>query len=332
MKMPRIFRSIAGAAGHFGPSAITVGNFDGLHAGHRELMRNTVRLAYETGSKPSVLTFHPHPKTIVSTTGAPKLLTLPDERCALMAEEGIFQVLILPFDASIASLSPGDFFSRILAGALGARAVCVGDNFHFGRGQQGRSELLAGFGEPLGVRVEIVETIFRRGAPVSSSEIRRLIELGNVSRAGRLLERPYSISGEVVSGEGRGSKQTVPTLNLEISSLDSAERALPAHGVYITRTFDLDSRRRWPSITNVGKRPTFGGEHLTIETFLLDELTAPTPARIRLEFFRHVRDERRFPGAESLKSQILSDVTRARAYFRRLTRAIPEEPTQARPR
>jgi riboflavin kinase/FMN adenylyltransferase len=284
-------------------------------------------LAQETGSKPSALTFHPHPKTIVSAAGAPKLLTLPEERCALMAGEGIEQVLILPFDQSIASLRPGEFFSRILVETLGAKAVCVGDNFHFGSRKTGRVDILAGLGEGLGVKVEIVDAIRRRGVIVSSSEIRRLIDSGNVSRAGRLLERPYSMSGDVVRGQGRGSKQTVPTLNLEISSLDSAERALPAHGVYITRTFDPDSRRRWPSITNVGHRPTFGGAHLTIETFLLEELTLPAPSRIRLEFFRRVREERRFPDAEALKAQILNDVTRARAFFRRVIRERIAGPT-----
>lgn len=321
----RIFRSLAEAAGAFGPSAVTIGNFDGLHIGHRELMRRTVRLARETDSTPSVLTFHPHPKAIVSSIGAPRLLTLPEERCELMAAEGIGQVLILPFDASIAALDPADFFRRILVNALGARALCVGDNFHFGSKQTGGIDVLKKLGADLGVKVEIVDAIVRRGAVVSSSEIRRLINLGNVSRAGRLLERPYSLSGNVVPGEGRGSRETVPTLNLEITSLDSAERALPARGVYITRTFDPDSRRRWASITNVGRRPTFAGGHLTIETFLLDSLEPPAPARIRLEFFRRVREERRFPDAKALKAQILTDVTRARAYFRRVIREqIPE--------
>jgi riboflavin kinase/FMN adenylyltransferase len=323
----RIFRSLEEAAGVFEPSSVTIGNFDGLHVGHRELMRRTVCLAKETGSKPSALTFHPHPKAIVSTTGAPKLLTLPEERCALMAGEGIEQVLILPFDSSIAALQPAGFFRRILIDTLGARAVCVGDNFHFGRKQAGQVELLAGLGAQLGVKVEIVDAITRRGVVVSSSEIRRLIGAGNVSRAGRLLERPYSMSGDVVSGQGRGSRETVPTLNLEIDSLDSAERALPAKGVYISRTLDTGSNRRWASITNVGDRPTFGGGHLTIETFLLDELRPPTPSRIRLEFFRRVRDEKRFDDAESLKSQIMTDVARARAFFRRVIREQIEEPT-----
>ncbi len=330
--MPRIFRSLDEAAGAFGPSAITIGNFDGLHIGHRELMRRTVRLARETGSKPSVLTFHPHPKAIVSAAGAPRLLTLPEERCALMGEEGIDQVLILPFDASIASLRPAEFFERVLVQELGGRAVCVGDNFHFGSKKTGGIDVLRRLGAELGVKVEIVDAIERRGVVVSSSEIRRLIGTGNVSRAGRLLERPYSISGIVVPGDGRGARETVPTLNLEISSLDSSERALPASGVYITRTFDLDSARRWASITNVGHRPTFAGGHLTIETFLLDSLDPPAPARIRLEFFRYVRKERRFPDASALKAQILSDVTRARAYFRRVTREQIAEPRRPHPR
>jgi riboflavin kinase/FMN adenylyltransferase len=318
----RIFRTLKEARGGFAPSAVTIGNFDGVHAGHGELMRRTQRIAAEHGVKASALTFHPHPTTIVAPERAPRLLTTPDERCALMAADGIEQVLILPFDHEVSNLAPADFFRCVLVEALGARAVIVGDNFHFGRRQAGHTGDLRALGAGAGVQVEVVPLLQRRGIAVSSSEIRRLLALGDVSKANRLLERPYSITGGIVRGEGRGSKQTVPTLNMETGSLEDATSALPADGVYVTRTEDPDSGRRWDSITNIGYRPTFDGRHLTIETFLFGSLEAGTPARIRLEFLRHVRGERRFDSAEELKAQILKDVGRAQSYFRRARRFI----------
>ena len=150
---------------------------------------------------------------------------------------------------------------------------------------------------------------------MSSSEVRRLIEAGNVSLACRLLERPFALEGQVVPGHGVGSKQTVPTLNLHTEA-----ELLPATGVYITRTSDLKSDRRWDSITNVGYRPTFDGDSLTVETFLLSPLSGEPPAEIRVEFLRRVREERKFENPSALKTQILKDVARAQAYFRRTAR------------
>lgn len=319
----RVFRGLEEARQGFAQSAVTIGNFDGVHAGHRQLMRRTCAIAAELGVKPSALTFHPHPATIVAPERTPRLLTTPDERCALMAAEGIEQVLILPFDRDMAAHAPEQFFADVLVRDLGARAVIVGDNFHYGRRQSGHSSDLRAFGERFGVLTEIVPLLRLRGIQVSSSEIRRLLGEGAVAKAARLLQRPYSLSGSVVPGEGRGSTQTVPTLNLETSSLEDSTSALPADGVYVTRTRDLDSARRWNSITNIGYRPTFGGRHLTIETFLLGALDGGTPARIGLEFLRRVRPERRFESAAALKEQILRDVARAQSFFRR-TAHLPQ--------
>jgi riboflavin kinase/FMN adenylyltransferase len=317
----RIFRSLEEARHGFSPSAVTIGNFDGVHAGHRELMRRTVRIAEKWGVKPSALTFTPHPTRIVAPERAPKLLTTPEERCALMAAEGIEQVLILPFDRSVASLQPRDFVRAILQQSLGAKAVVVGDNFHFGKKQSGHVDTLSSLGPDLGIEAEIVPAVWRRGVMVSSSEIRRLLVAGKVAMAGRLLERPFSLSAPVVRGEGRGSKQTVPTLNLDMEFILD-EMAVPATGVYVTRTHDLESGSHWRSITNVGYRPTFGGRGMTIETYLFTPALVDTPGSIKVEFLRRVRAERRFASAGELKSQILHDVARAQTWFRRLDRSI----------
>jgi len=300
---------------HFGPSALTIGNFDGVHAGHRAILRRVVALARERGWKPSVLTFDPHPARIVAPERAPRLLTTPEERVRLMREAGIEQVLILPFTRELAGFSPERFVREIVVERLEARAVLVGDNFRFGHEHAGDTRLLAELGRRYGFLVEAVPAVRMRGRVVSSSEVRGLIEAGNVSLAARLLGRPYALAGEVVSGQGIGSKQTVPTLNLA-----PAAEVLPARGVYITRTADPETGRRWNSVTNIGTRPTFGGDSVTVETFLLDPLEGSSPRAIRVEFLKRLREERRFEDAAALKRQILRDVGRAQTYFGRVLR------------
>jgi riboflavin kinase/FMN adenylyltransferase len=204
--------------------------------------------------EPSVLTFDPHPAAIVAPERAPRLLSTPLERCAWMAEEGIRQVLILPFTPELSGLDPERFCERILAGALKARGVLIGANFRFGRAQVGDTETLARLGTKYDFIVEVIEGVVCRGRMVSSSELRRLLRQGDVSLANRLLGRPYAVSGAVVPGAGIGSRLTVPTLNLRTEA-----GLLPATGVYITRTLDLDGGRNWASVTNVGYRPTFHG-------------------------------------------------------------------------
>jgi len=312
---PRVFHGLEEAPEFFGPCALTIGNFDGVHEGHRRIFRRVREIAGERNLRPSVLTFDPHPTKIVAPARAPKLMTGPEQRAALMAEEGIRQVLILPFDQHFAHLSPEEFVRDILVRRLDARAVLVGHNFRFGYRQAGDVRLLAELGARFGFLTEVVPAVRLRGALVSSTAVRQLVESGQVARACRQLGRPYRVEGRVVAGHGVGSRQAVPTLNLE-----TACEVLPARGVYITRTTDLDSARSWPSVTNIGYRPTFGGDrNLSIETFLLSDLEG-APARIRVEFLRRLREERKFPTPAALKQQILSDAERAKEYFRRLAK------------
>ena len=314
---PRIYRSLEEVGSDFGPCALSIGNFDGVHAGHRRIFRRVVELARERDWKPSALTFHPHPTKVVAPERAPRLLTTPDERCRLMAGEGIEQILILPFGWDIARLDPEGFVQNILVGKLGVRAVLVGSNFRFGHRHAGDTKRLAELGAAYGIVTEVIPAIRVRGCQISSSEIRRLIGVGNVSTAARMLGRPYSLEGDIVPGFGIGSTQTVPTLNLKTD----AEVVMPA-GVYITRTSDVDDGRTWPAVTNVGSRPTFGGSEVSVETHLLAALDGKAPRRIRVEFLRRVREERKFPSAEDLKAQIARDVDRAKRYFRLLDRLL----------
>lgn len=312
-----IARSVNEAAG-FKPCALTIGNFDGVHRAHRQLLRTTLEAARSAGLRPAVLMFDPHPSCVVAPERAPRLLTSIEERCALIRAEGIEQILVQPFTTALARLTPEEFAMQFLRDGLGAKRVIVGENFRFGCKQAGDAQTLKELGARLGFEVRLLETVRWRGRRVSSGEVRKLVAMGEVSIAGRLLERPYAISGEIVRGHGIGSKQTVPTLNLRTEA-----QVIPARGVYITRTKDLDGTRLWNSITNIGYRPTFGetcgtDDTLSIETFLLDPFDGATPERIRLEFLTRVRDERKFESPEALKAQILRDVGRAKTYFRRV--------------
>jgi riboflavin kinase / FMN adenylyltransferase len=310
----KLYRNLAETPADFGPSALTIGNFDGVHYGHRRILRRLVALAKARDWKPSVLTFDPHPTRIVAPERSPRLMTTVERRAELMREEGIEQALILPFTAELAQLSPEQFVRDILAERLGARAVLVGDNFRFGHRHEGDVATLTRLGARYGFETEVVPAVQCRGRIVSSSGIRELVGSGDVAAAARLLLRPYALEGNVVSGRGVGSKQTVPTLNLATQA-----ELIPARGVYITCTRDLDGDRRWDSITNIGYRPTFGAsDELTIETFLLQPLEGEAPRRIRVEFLRRVRDERQFASPDALRAQILDDVGAAQRYFRRV--------------
>jgi riboflavin kinase/FMN adenylyltransferase len=255
-------------------------------------------------------------------------MTTPERRAELMAAAGVEQILILPFDRGIAQWSPEEFVRQLLVDRLGARAVLVGDNFRFGCRQAGNTRTLEALGGELGFDVEIAPAVTCRGQVVSSSGIRNLLCAGRIGLANRFLGRPYTLEGAVVRGRGVGSKQTVPTLNLA-----TAGEVIPARGVYVTRTRDLDSARAWTSVTNVGYRPTFGeSDELSIESFLLDPLTEDEPRHIRIEFLARLRGERKFESPEALKAQILRDVRAARNYLRRAqewTQALTQASNQA---
>jgi riboflavin kinase / FMN adenylyltransferase len=308
----RIFRSPSEVPASFGPTVLTIGNFDGVHVGHRHIMRRVVTLARERESTPMVLTFDPHPARVLAPDRAPKLIMTVDQRLRSLAAEGIEAVLLLPFSIEFARLTPEEFAGQILANTLHARVVLVGGDFRFGYKQAGNVDTLRDLGERFGFEFEPVPGIARRGERVSSTAIRKLIAEGAVSRACRMLGAPFALEGEVVPGQGIGSKQTVPTLNLA-----PLNEILPPTGVYVTRTRDLESDRVWDSITNVGYRPTFGGDGLTVETFLLMPLENERPGRIEVSFLTFVRDERKFETPEALRAQILRDVGVAKRLHRR---------------
>ncbi len=309
-----IYRSLAAIPADFGPCAITIGNFDGVHLGHQEILRRVVEIARAEGWRSAALTFHPHPTKLVAPERAPRLLTTPEQRAHLIEQRGIDEVLILPFDSGVAHLSPEEFVRNILADKLKTRAILVGENFRFGHRAAGDVQTLEELGAKYSFETDVVPPVTWRNRIISSSAIRAAILEGHVSLACRMLGRPYALDGAVVHGAGIGSKQTVPTLNL-----DTKAEVLPKTGVYVTRTHDRMHEHEWPSITNIGYRPTFNGHGLSIETYLLAPLDAPTPSEISVEFLHWVREERKFETPTALKAQILHDAARATAYHRRLT-------------
>jgi len=307
------FRALGQIPQGFGPSVITIGNFDGVHLGHTRILREVVAIARQRGLVSASLTFHPHPAKIVAPDRVPPLLTSPEARLALFENAGLDATLILPFTPEIAHLLPEEFIERVLVHALAARVIVVGANFRFGRNHAGDVRLLESEGRRWNYEVRVIEPVVRRGEIVSSSRIRRLISQGAVSSAAHLLGRPFVVEGPVIPGHGIGSRQTVPTLNI-----DPETEVIPARGVYTTCAMDSGSERRWPAVTNIGYRPTFGGTDLSIETFLLRPLEGADPATLSLAFWRRLRDERKFPSPDELRQQIWKDVAATEKFYRRL--------------
>ncbi|HZS50462.1 MAG TPA: bifunctional riboflavin kinase/FAD synthetase [Bryobacterales bacterium] len=311
-----IYRSLGEIPAVFGPSAITVGNFDGVHLGHSRILREVAQIGREHGWATLALTFDPHPTKVVAPDRMPRLLTSMPARLALFAQAGLQAALVLPFTPEVARLAPEEFVEKILVEKLRAQAVVVGANFRFGRNHAGDAALLGACGRRFGFEVRIIDPVIWRGKIVSSSAVRQLISAGAVSQAAHMLGRPFAVEGRVVRGHGVGARQTVPTLNLAPET-----EVLPERGVYSTCTTDPDSGREWPSVTNIGYRPTFGGSDLSIETFLLRPLDGPSPVRLSIAFWRRLRDEKKFASPDELRAQIWKDVAATEKFFRRLRAA-----------
>jgi riboflavin kinase/FMN adenylyltransferase len=279
-------------------------------------MGRVVAIAKERGLMSAVLTFDPHPARVLAPDRAPKLITTVAQRLRRLEEEGIEAALLLPFSLEFAALSPEEFVERTLVRTLNARCVLVGEDFRFGFRQSGNIGTLRELGERFGFELQPVAAIVGHGERISSSRIRELVTAGGVSKACRILGKPFALEGRVVSGKGIGRKETVPTLNLAPEN-----ELLPKTGVYVTRTRDESSGQVWRSITNVGYRPTFEGEGLTVETFLLDPPPEAAPERIEVAFLSYVRAERKFDSPALLKAQILRDVGAAQRLHRFIERA-----------
>ncbi len=306
----QVFRKLEEVPAEFGPSLVSVGNFDGVHRAHAHVLGEIVRRARQSGAKAVAVTFEPHPARILRPDSGLKLLTPVPEKLRLLEATGIDAVLMLPFGRDLSLMTPRQFAERILKKKLHAREVHEGYNFRFGHKAAGDVNLLAQLGQEMDFAVKVYPEEKLRGEPVSSSHIRKLIGQGRVSRARHLLARPFSILGVPGRGRGLGSKYTVPTINLA-----RYEELAPKDGVYITWT--RVGTERFDSVTNVGNRPTFGADSFAIETHLLNfhPIELRPEGEIEICFLHRVRDEIKFPSVEALREQIARDVKKARRYF-----------------
>jgi phosphoribosyl 1,2-cyclic phosphate phosphodiesterase len=303
-------------ASHGHASVLAIGNFDGIHLGHQAILRATVDGARVLHAVPTVLTFDPSPRKVLRPESAPLRLSTIAQRMEWFTALGIEAAVIMPFTLELSRLSPEEFVQQILVRDLHVKTVLVGENFHFGHKQAGNVKLLQELGSKNGFAVVVIPPVEYHGEIVSSTIIRREVAEGDVSHAGRLLGRPFALTGQVVPGTGTGRKFTFPTLNVA-----AEQELLPARGVYITRTIFEGENYSHRSVTNIGVRPTFNGSSLSVETHLLDFQPETTPKRIEVRFWERLREEKKFSGPGELRAQIATDIATANRFFNRLRRA-----------
>jgi riboflavin kinase/FMN adenylyltransferase len=263
----------------------------------------------------TVLTFDPLPQKVLRPESAPLRVSTNEQRLNCFAALGMDAAVVLPFTHDLAKLSPQEFVDQILVRDLQVRAVFVGENFRFGHKQTGDARLLLQLGAERRFDVVVLPHVVHKGEIVSSTIIRREIAAGDVAHAGRLLGRPFVLTGKVVPGTGTGRRFTFPTLNLA-----QEQELLPARGVYVTRTRIESELRTRRSVTNIGVRPTFNGSALSVETHVLEPFGEDSPGRIEVQFWKRLREEKKFSGPEELRAQIAKDIASANRFFTRLRR------------
>ena len=278
------------------PRRLAVGEFDGVHIGHREVIRDA----------DSVLTFEPHPRTVVAPASAPKLLTTLEQKADLIAGLGVQELIVIPFDGSFAAQTAQEFIDHVLVEHLDARHVSVGENFRFGNKARGDAALLASQDS---FETRVVELVELDGEIVSSTHIRGLVAVGDVADAARFLGAPFQMRGTVAHGDKRGRTLGFPTANL----VPDPRLAVPDHGIYACRAI-LPGLGEWTAAVSIGVRPTFvTGRGLLVEAFLLDFDDDIYGRELRLDFIQRLRGEKRFDSVDALVDQMHRDVEQTRA-------------------
>lgn len=313
------YRGIQTVSRSFPHPVITIGNFDGVHLGHQQIIRLAVEKARAHSGTAIAYTFRPHPQQALRPGTQIQLLTTYDEKLELLAQTGLDVTIEEPFSREFSTVSPKDFFTDVLLKQLGARAIVVGYDFAFGKERQGHLQALEEFCKGAGVELTVVPPQRTHDEIASSSKIRQYLMSGEVESASRLLGREFFYRGIVVKGEGRGRKLGFPTANLKIEN----KLTLP-YGVYATwaRCEALFPGQLLPSVTNVGVRPTFQGPSglddsgkelpALVETHLFDKTVDLYGNVFEVRFVKRLREERKFPGIDALKAQIAADSELAR--------------------
>lgn len=293
-----------------GSAVVTVGTFDGVHLGHREVLDEIVRRASSMGRRSVLVTFHPHPLRIIRPEAAPPLLTTLAEKKLLLAESGLDYAVFLPFTRELQQYSARTFVEKILLGRLGMEELVLGYDHGFGRGREGDVETLRVLGAELGFAVDVVGPVGDGGDAVSSTRIRQALQAGEVIEAAAGLGRPYSLEGIVVQGSRRGRDLGFPTANLD---LRDPEKLLPREGIYAVHGW-VDGRRV-PGLLHLGPRPTFPGDAATVEVHLLDWSGDLYGQRLRVDLCARIRDVLPFESAEALIAEMRRDEETGRALL-----------------
>lgn len=310
----KIYRHLSEIPANFGPSVATIGNFDGLHRGHRGLIAEVVERARSLGVHSAAITFDPHPGRILRPEAHQPLITPLEQKIELLATTGIDALLVLPFTGDFSRMTARSFATDVLQKALHVTELHEGENFRLGYQAEADVNSIKLLGEELGFSLRVYKPRIIRRQAVSSSLIRQLIARGDVSHARALLGHPFAITTAPASGRGYGTRYTVPTINMA-----AYPELLPANGVYITSLTvgTGTSQETFDAVTNVGNRPTFGADSFAVESHLLNfhpiELNEQTP--LTLAFLQRIRAEMRFPSPEALREQIGKDVLKAQRYF-----------------
>lgn len=302
-------------------SVVTVGTFDGVHVGHRAILRYLVRRAAEQGGTSVVASFDPHPREVVHEEEVPLLTTIP-ERATVMEQLGIDRFIVIPFTREFSKLQAEEFVRDVLVQRIGLQEIVIGYDHAFGRDRRGDAELLTALGTKHGFSVDVIPAQVVEEHVVSSTEIRdALTTEGDVKLAAQMLGRAYSLTGRVVKGEGRGRSIGFPTANLAV---DHPRKVIPAVGVYAVRVYletpddrasstgDGAVTSAYAGMMNIGRRPTFGDHELTLEVHLLDFQRTIYGSDLRIEFVARMRDEQKFESVEALTEQLSRDRSRCK--------------------
>lgn len=285
--------------------AVTIGNFDGVHLGHRKIVGQLLARAAELKGPAIVFTFDPHPVRLLRPEQCPPPLTWTERKAELLKSLGVDLVVAYPTDQALLELSARQFFDEIVVGALSARALVEGPNFYFGHNREGDVGTLLTLADQQGISLDVVQPIAVGGQIVSSSRIRTLIRAGDVGSAAQLLGGPYRIRGMVTHGAGRGAKIGFPTANLE-----AIDTLLPAAGVYAARAWFAGNSA--PAAVNVGPNPTFGEHAIKVEVHLIDREEDLYGQALEVEFLARLRDVQAFASINDLKRQLQADVAAAK--------------------
>ncbi len=292
----------------FTNSVITLGNFDGIHLGHQELVRMVIKRAKEIKGQSMVVTFRPHPLKVLAPEKCPPLISIYEEKIELLSKLGIDVLVKIPFTLHFSEMSPPAFVKKILCDLLGTKEIFVGCNYRFGKGREGTTETLKQMGEEFGFKVNEVEQIFLRSEVISSTKIRQLLKAGEVEHAAGLLGRPYAITGIVIKGDSRGKTLGFPTANIA-----SKHAIIPADGVYAVKLSARDTC--YDGVVNIGLRPTFNAKSLAIEVHVFDFNEDLYGEEVTIYFIKKLRQEMKFDSADALITQISKDIAEAKAVL-----------------